>query len=187
MSVPRVLMVNNGTLSLPQLRRRIEDLGSSTETVDTSSVPSRLSSGYQAIVLSGTKVRAWNTEFYRPLVDLVMNSSVPVLGICGGMQLLAMAAGGRLVEGQQRVGSYDARVDVDEPLFACVEPTVKVFHRHTLYLDQVPTGFRNIGRSDQAPVEFMASDDGRIFGSQAHLEFRKDGFEILRGFTRLYG
>ncbi|MGW2277791.1 type 1 glutamine amidotransferase [Streptomyces sp. NPDC001770] len=186
MTKSRVLVVNNGTLSLKQLRKRFEDLGSDTDAVDAASVPARLDGRYQAIALSGTKVRAYDSDYYRPLIDLVMNSDVPVLGICGGMQILAVAAGGSLVEGPQRVGGYEARIDEEEPLFAYVKPTVTVFHRHTLYLREAPPGFRSIGRSELAPVEFLRSDDGRILGSQAHLEFRPDGLEIMRGFAQLY-
>lgn len=187
MARPRVLIINNGTLSLQQLRNRFEKLGAETEAADVASLPGSLGGRYQAVVLSGTKVRAYDTDFYRPLTDLVMNADVPVLGICGGMQLIAVAAGGKLVPGPQRVGGHTAQVDQAEPLFRQVGPTVTVFHRHTLYLEAAPTGFTAIGRSDQAPVEFLRSDDSRIFGSQAHLEFRNDGMEILRGFAQIYG
>ncbi|MDT0328664.1 type 1 glutamine amidotransferase [Nocardiopsis lambiniae] len=186
MARSRVLVVNNGTLSLKQLRHRFEQLGSDTETVDAASVPDRLNGRYQAIVLSGTKVRAYDQDYYKPLVDLVMSADVPVFGICGGMQTLAVAAGGHLAEGVQRVGGHDVQVDKEEPIFAYVKPTVTVFQRHTLYVREAPKGFRSIGRSEHAPVEFLRSDDGRIFGAQAHLEFRSDGLEILRGFARLY-
>lgn len=186
MARPRVLVVDNGTLSLRQLRTRLEQLGSDTETVDAASVPSRLDGNYAAMVLSGTKVRAYDVDFYQPLVDLVTGSGVPVLGVCGGMQIIAVAAGGRLEPGPQRVGGYEVRVDAREPLFAHVGPTATVFHRHTLYLRAAPPGFRSIGSSQHAPVEFLSSDDGRVLGSQAHLEFRRDGLEILRGFTQLY-
>lgn len=186
MTKSRVLVVNNKTLSLPQLRKRFEDLGSETDAVDAASVPASVAGRYQAIVLSGTKVRAYDQEYYKPLVDLVLSSRVPVFGICGGMQILAVAAGGELADGPQRVGGYDVEVDKDEPLFSHVDKTVTVFHRHTLYLQKAPDGFRSIGHSEHAPVEFLRSDDGRIFGSQAHLEFRSDGLEILRGFAELY-
>ncbi|WP_217246837.1 gamma-glutamyl-gamma-aminobutyrate hydrolase family protein [Streptomyces sp. AC602_WCS936] len=186
MARPRVLVVNNGTLSLKQLRARLEELGSDTDTVDAASVPSRIDGRYQALVLSGTKVRAFDQNYYKPLTDLVMEADVPVFGICGGMQILAVSAGGRLTEGPQRVGGHDVMVDKEEPLFTYVKPTVTVFHRHTLYLRRAPAGFRSIGRSEHAPVEFLRSDDGRILGAQAHLEFRSDGREILRGFADLY-
>ncbi|WP_328304532.1 gamma-glutamyl-gamma-aminobutyrate hydrolase family protein (plasmid) [Streptomyces sp. NBC_00435] len=186
MANSRVLVVNNGTLSLKQLRKRFEDLGSETDVVDAASAPGRLDSRYQAIVLSGTKVRAYDRDYYRPLTDLVMGAKVPVFGICGGMQIIAFANGGELAEGPQRVGGYEVQVDKEEPIFSYVKPTVTVFHRHTLYLQAAPAGFRSIGRSEHAPVEFLRSEDGRIFGAQAHLEFRNDGMDILRGFAETY-
>ncbi|GLY48971.1 gamma-glutamyl-gamma-aminobutyrate hydrolase family protein [Lentzea sp. NBRC 102530] len=186
MARPRVLVVNNGTLSLKQLRARFEQLGSDTEAVAATDVPSSVEGRYQAVVLSGTKVRAYDTEFYRPLIDLVTTASVPVFGICGGMQIIAVAAGGELADGPQRVGGFEVQVDKTEPIFTHVKPTVTVFHRHTLYLQAAPPGFRSIGHSEHAPVEFLRSDDGRVFGAQAHLEFRSDGLEILRGFAQLY-
>lgn len=186
MATSRVLVVNNGTLSLKQLRGRFEELGSATDTVEAARVPAKVGDRYQAIVLSGTKVRAYDSDHYRPLIDLVMTTDVPVFGICGGMQIIGTAAGGSLAEGPQRVGGHQARLDPGEALFTHVGPTVTLFHRHTLYLRQAPPGFRSIGRSEHAPVEFLRSDDGRIHGSQAHLEFRRDGKEILRGFTDLW-
>jgi GMP synthase-like glutamine amidotransferase len=186
MAPSRVLVINNGTLSLPQLRQRLEALGCVTDAVDVASAPGRVGSRYRAVVLSGTKVRAHDQDHYRPLIDLVMTTDVPVFGICGGMQIIAVANGARLTPGSQRVGGYEVQVDVQDPLFAYVKPTVTVFHRHTLYVRAAPEGFRAIGRSGPAPVEFLRSDDGRIYGSQAHLEFRRDGMEILRGFTRLF-
>jgi len=183
---PRVLVVNNKTLSLPQLRKRFEDFGAATDVVSSTEVPAKLNGSHQAIVLSGTKVRAYDTEYYKPLIDLVMTSEVPVFGICGGMQIIAVSQGAELAEGEQRVGGHEAEVDKSEALFTFVKPTVTVFHRHTLYLQAAPAGFRSIGRSEHAPVEFLRSDDGRIFGSQAHLEFRDDGREILRGFAQLF-
>ncbi|MDX3319763.1 gamma-glutamyl-gamma-aminobutyrate hydrolase family protein [Streptomyces sp. ME03-5684b] len=165
MATSRVLVVNNGTLSLPQLRKRFEQLGSETDTIDAASVPTRLGPRYQAIVLSGTKVRAFDRDYYKPLIDLVMGADVPVFGICGGMQIIAVAHGGRLAEGPQRVGGHEAHVDKEEALFSYVGPTVNVFYRHTLYLQGAPEGFSSIGRSENAPVEFLRSDDGRIFGA----------------------
>lgn len=186
MTPPRVLVVNNGTLSLRQLQTRLEEVGSVSDAVHVSALPDRLDGTYQAMVLSGTKVRAYDQDYYKRLVGLVMGSDVPVLGICGGLQIIAAAAGGHLAEGPQRVGGYEVQVDQQEPLFAFVKPTVTVFHRHTLYLRQAPPGFRTIGQSAHAPVEFLRSDDGRVLGSQAHLEFRSDGREILRGFAQMY-
>ena len=178
-----VLVVDNGTLSLGQLRRRLESFGATTETVRAAAVPATLPSSVDAIVLSGTKVRAYDQDFYGPLVELVGSADVPVLGICGGMQLICIGYGAELVPGEQRVGAHWAYVDTSEPIFGHVGNRVRLFHRHTLYVQQAPAGFQAIAWSPSAPVELLRSDDSRIFGSQAHLEFGPDGLGILRGFA----
>ncbi|MCM1011815.1 gamma-glutamyl-gamma-aminobutyrate hydrolase family protein [Brevibacterium sp. XM4083] len=177
-----VLVVNNGTLSLRQLVTRFNELGANTRTVDVGNVAPDLS-GFDALVLSGTKVRAYDTEHYRHLLHVVDNTDKPVLGVCGGMQLMLTARGAQLEPGEQRVGGHWATVNKDERIFDYVDTAVRVFHRHTLYVKTVPPGFTSIGRSELAPVEFVRSDDHRIFGSQAHLEFGPDGKQILRGFA----
>lgn len=182
MTSPLALVVDNGSLSVQQLSRRLHSLGAATETLDCTELPDRLPSRYQALILSGTKVRAYDSDFYRRLAALVTESSVPVLGICGGMQIIGTAAGAQLVPGKQRVGGHDVHLDPAEPIFASIRSTVSLFQRHTLYLREAPVGYRTIGWSDDAPVEFLRSDDGRVFGSQAHLEFRTDGLDILKGF-----
>lgn len=179
---PLTLVVDNGSLSVQQLSRRLHTLGAATETLNCTELPDRLPSRYQALVLSGTKVRAYDSDFYQRLAALVMESSVPVLGICGGMQIIGTAAGAQLVPGKQRVGGHDVHLDMAEPMFALAQPTVSLFQRHTLYLKEAPAGFSTVGWSEDAPVEFLRSDDGRIFGSQAHLEFRTAGLDILKGF-----
>jgi len=181
-----VLVVDNGSLSIGAVRKTFLTLGADTDVIKAIDVPDKVDSRYQALVLSGTKVRAYDSAFYKPLIDLVFTSTVPVWGICGGMQIIGTAAGAELVPGKSRTGTHQAQVDKREPVFSEVKPTVSVFQRHTLYLQAAPAGFRTIGWSDDAPVEFIRSEDGRIHGSQAHLEFRADGLDILRGFVQLF-
>ncbi|MEW9555407.1 type 1 glutamine amidotransferase [Nonomuraea sp. NPDC050783] len=185
MASPRVLVVDNGSLSVKALCHRLESLGTVADVVPCTEVPRKLDGGHQAIVLSGTKVRAYDLEHYKPLIELYRDADVPVLGICGGMHIMGTAAGARLVPGEQRVGNHRVHLDDRQDVFAAADRTVSLFQRHTLYLRQAPPGFRVIGWSEDCPVEFIRSEDGRLIGSQAHLEFRRDGLAILRGFVRL--
>jgi len=186
MTSPRVLVVDNGSLSIPQVRRSFEALGAETDLMRADEAPGTLDPRYQALVLSGTKVRAYDSDFYARLIDMVFTSTVPVWGICGGMQIIGTAAGAELVPGKSRVGNHEVHLDMQEPVFSEAKPTVTLFQRHMLYLSEPPSGFKAIGWSDDAPVEFIRSDDGRIHGSQAHLEFRADGLSVLKGFVQLF-
>jgi GMP synthase-like glutamine amidotransferase len=182
----RALVVDNGSLSIGAVRKAFATLDVDTDVVKAAEVPDRIGPRHQALVLSGTKVRAYDTGFYRRLVNLVFESSVPVWGICGGMQIIGTAAGAELASGKSRVGNHPVHLDKQEPVFADAKPTVTLFQRHMLYLREAPPGFTIIGWSDDAPVEFIRSRDGRIYGSQAHLEFRNDGLAVLQGFVALF-
>ncbi|WP_415972198.1 type 1 glutamine amidotransferase [Rhodococcus sp. 077-4] len=184
MADPEVLVVDNGTLSLPALCKSLEKVGAQVTTIavgDVAGAP--LPQRYKGLVLSGTKVRAYDSEFYARLIDTVFGSTVPVWGICGGMQLIALARGSTLQQGPQRVGNHTVTVDAVDPVFNHCSTELTLFQRHTLYVDTAPDGFEGIGRSDLAPVEFIRSHDHRIYGSQAHLEFRADGRKVLQGFV----
>lgn len=184
MTVPCVLIVDNGSLSIGPLRRKFERLQFETEVVRVADAPAHLDSRHQAVVLSGTKVPA-HVGDYRHVVNLVMQSEVPVLGVCGGMHILALAHGARLERGEQRVGNYPVNLETGEGFLAGLPRSVSLFQRHTLYVDKVPAGFSVLGRSEQCPIEVILSDDGRILGSQAHLEFREDGFSLIQAFARI--
>lgn len=184
MAEPELLVVDNGTLSLPALCKTLDGLGARTTSIPVGDVTGRpLHSRYRGLVLSGTKVRAYDSTFYGRLIDTVFDSAIPVWGICGGMQLIALSCGSTLVPGPQRVGNHTAFIDAGEKIFRHCSSEVTLFQRHTLYLDAAPDGFDVIGRSAAAPVEFIRSADHRIYGSQAHLEFRSDGRKVLQGFV----
>lgn len=184
MGEPAILVVDNGTLSLPALCKTLDVLGGRISTIPVGEVDGRaVGPRYQGLVLSGTKVRAYDDTFYGRLIDTVFDSSVPVWGICGGMQLIALARGSTLTPGPQRVGNHPVSIDPGEKIFRHCGDDLTLFQRHTLYLDAAPEGFEVIGRSETAPVEFIRSSDHRIYGSQAHLEFRSDGRKVLRGFV----
>ncbi|MGW8374746.1 gamma-glutamyl-gamma-aminobutyrate hydrolase family protein [Streptomyces sp. ODS28] len=177
----RALVVDNGSPSAGLICQRLWELGAETEIVAFRNAPCRLTSRHQALVLSGTKVPA-DSGAYARLTALIDRCDLPVLGLCGGMHILGLAHGGRLVEGDQRVGAHHVRLDPRESLFRHVGSRASLFQRHTRYLREVPTVFRVIGRAADCPVEFIRSTDGRLIGAQAHLEFRRDGRRILRGF-----
>ncbi|MFI8931383.1 gamma-glutamyl-gamma-aminobutyrate hydrolase family protein [Streptomyces sp. NPDC053474] len=185
----RVLVVDNGSLSVGALTGRLARLGAESDVVGCGEVPRRLVSGHGALVLSGTKVPADRGTHargaYGPLVDLVESCRVPVLGVCGGMHIMGLARGGSLVRREQRVGGHEVTVDTGDPLFAYVGDTVRLFQRHTRYLSGLSDGLAVTGWSPQCPVEFFRSADGRLVGAQAHLEFRTDGELILRRFLEL--
>ncbi|MFE0100614.1 gamma-glutamyl-gamma-aminobutyrate hydrolase family protein [Streptomyces sp. NPDC059009] len=180
----RVLIVDNGSLSVTVMARRLAQLGCESDIVACADVPRRPADRHRAMVLSGTKVPA-DQGAYGPLVELVDGCRLPVLGVCGGMHILGLAQGASLVRRGQRVGGHQVTLDGSDPLFTYVGRTARLFQRHTLHLSDVPDQLTVTGWSEDCPVEFIRSADGRLAGAQAHLEFRRDGELILRRFLEL--
>ncbi|MFL5835206.1 MAG: glutamine-hydrolyzing GMP synthase [Solirubrobacteraceae bacterium] len=101
----------------------------------------------------------------------VLELGIPVLGICYGMQLVAVELGGR-VEGAE-VGEFGrSELTVNEPgrLLAGLprEQTCWMSHRDTVF--GPPPGFTPLAASTQSPVAAFESVEKGIYGIQFHPE-----------------
>ena len=154
-----------------------------------------------AIVLSGT---LRDFDYYRPELlagfgDFIHTTPVPVLGICGGHQLIGLSFGARVVTLDQqeqekrrtnRVTEYQYRfvriVDPEDPIFTGIDNPesrvwqdytregriLRVWQNHGLQLDRVPEGFTLLARSYLCRNQMMVkhSADQLIYSVQFHLE-----------------
>ena len=117
----------------------------------------------------------------------LLELGVPVLGICYGMQLLAVSLGGR-VEGAE-VGEFGrSHLTVHEPgrLLAGLpaEQTCWMSHRDTVF--EPPPGFTALAASGESPVAALESVERGIYGIQFHPEVVHTpyGQDILKTFLR---
>jgi GMP synthase (glutamine-hydrolysing) len=154
-----------------------------------------------AIVLSGT---LRDFDYYKPEIlsafaDFVHTTQKPVLGICGGHQLIGLSFGARVVTLDQqeqakrrtnRVTEYQYRfvriVEPEDPIFAGIDNPesrvwqdytregriLRVWQNHGLQLDGVPAGFKLLARSYLCRNQMMVkqSDNQLIYSVQFHLE-----------------
>jgi GMP synthase (glutamine-hydrolysing) len=117
----------------------------------------------------------------RELLEL----GIPVLGICYGMQLIALDQGGRVESAE--VGEYGrSTLTVTEPgrLLAGLplEQPCWMSHRDTVFT--APPGFTALGSSTVSPVAALEDTDRDIYGIQFHPEVVHTPFgqDILQTF-----
>ena len=125
--------------------------------------------------------------------EYVFNVGVPVLGICYGMQTMAMQLGGLTETSEQREFGY-ALVSLENPtaLFADLndEPNttpakLDVWMSHGDKVTRLPENFQVTGTTPTCPIAAMADESRRFYGVQFHPEVThtKSGLELLRNFV----
>ena len=136
----------------------------------------------------------------------IEEASKPVLGICGGHQLIAMLLGGesapirRLAAGEADIhpeyapgflkewNYYEVEFSPD-PLFAGLRGRIVVNEAHFWHLVRMPESLRVIARNRNCPVQAMRQAGKLIYGVQFHPEVNDpehpDGRRVLENFFSL--
>ncbi len=116
----------------------------------------------------------------------VFTATVPVLGICYGMQLMTDALGGKVAPAPQReYGLATIHIDPGAPLFASVPTELRVWASHGDFVQAPPEGFAITATSVNAPVAAMASASRGLYALLFHPEVAHTdrGLDILRNFA----
>jgi GMP synthase (glutamine-hydrolysing) len=118
------------------------------------------------------------------LPDYILASSLPVLGICYGMQLLAHALGGQVMPSSVREYGLATYENIqDNPLIPA--GSLQVWMSHGDRIEVLPSGFHALGSSKNSPFAAIGDESGRLFGLQFHPEVNHTprGKEILERFA----
>ncbi|MDR2404761.1 MAG: glutamine-hydrolyzing GMP synthase, partial [Deltaproteobacteria bacterium] len=145
-----------------------------------------LAQGPGALVLSGGPASV-EEEGAPGLDPLIMESGLPVLGICYGMQLLGKYLGGRLSrESHGEYGPADLYPLVDTPIFSALGglSPVRVWMSHGDRVEEVPPEFRVTAKTKDLPVAAMSHKTKKIHCLQFHPEVHhtQGGLEMLKAF-----
>jgi GMP synthase (glutamine-hydrolysing) len=114
----------------------------------------------------------------------VLESRLPVLGICYGMQALTDALHGKVAPSSEReYGQAELQVTGPNPILS--QGSQRVWMSHGDRIETLPTGFSTLGFSDNSPVAAMGNLERRYFGLQFHPEVHHTpgGADILRRFV----
>ena len=170
-STDEVVVLDYGGQYSQLIARRVRECGVFSELlpyhVGAAEVARRRPKG---VILSGGPASVY-AEGAPPLEPALLELGIPVLGICYGMQLIALALGGR-VQGAA-VGEFGrSQLTLSEPgrLLAGTPPeqTCWMSHRDTVF--SPPPGFRALAASTASPVAAFESDERGVYGIQFHPE-----------------
>ena len=136
-------------------------------------------------ILSGGPASVYDPGAPR-LPDFVLASGRPVLGICYGMQLLALALGGRVDPAARReYGHADVMIVAeDAPLLAGLPEEMSVWMSHGDHVVDLPPTFTPLAITPTS-VAAMGDVARGIYGVQFHPEVQHtpQGHDLLRNFA----
>ena len=171
-----ILIVDNGSSYINQLCNSITDYDlkrcNSITSID----------GYNGVILSGRvendkSINVKNIE----IVRYCYKNNIPLLGICYGSEILALALGGTIRRLKNRVHGYYNIMIEDNPLID--KDSMIVFESHSYIISKLPHGFRSIAYSKNSKNEVITN--GNIFGVQFHPELTDDGLMLIENFLAM--
>jgi GMP synthase-like glutamine amidotransferase len=176
-----------------ELRQRLQALAGVTVSSRRYDNPADFD-GAAAVVLSGS-FEPWSVHSPRALGGLaerIGSYAGPVLGICAGMQLQVMFAGGTVaLREQPDTGFGPLELLRADPLFDGLGSAPVVYKHHAEDVTVVPGEFSVLARSRGCAVEAIAAPHRRWWGTQFHPECFSDahphGARVLANFFSLAG
>ncbi len=124
----------------------------------------------------------YREEVMEPVFEFLRETSLPVLGICGGHQLIAQAYGSLVAPmGYEELGYIQVELLEDDPFFTGLDDSITVFSWHSEEVKELPDNFINMGSTELCEIQIFRHEDKMIYGVQFHPELggRKPDGEIL--------
>ena len=141
-------------------------------------------SGAMGIILSGGPASVYGKK--APHSDAkLFELGLPVLGICYGMQLMAIQLGGKVENSERReYGAGELRCKTSCELFRELPETLDVWNSHGDKITKLPKGFHSVGRTGNSDFAAIEQRGKRFYGLQFHPEVAHTprGKEILQNF-----
>ncbi len=185
MFVKSVLVLDFGSQYTRLIVRRLRDKGYYAVLLPHS-VSEDVAREYDpgAVILSGGPNSVYE-EGAPQMPEWVLSLSVPVLGICYGLQLIAHTLGGQVQKAPHReYGRARLHVDNDR-LFEGLPREFDVWMSHGDRVERLPEGFFSIAHTSDAPYAAIRNTEGTMYGVQFHPEVAHTqyGSEILADFV----
>src|SRR5205085_945195 len=190
----RILILDFGSQYTQLIGRRVREIGVYCEIHPANfSREEILHFGPTGIILSGGPESV--TDHLTPRApDIVFELGWPVLGICYGMQTMALQLGGKVEPGHQRefghaeVTLYESSqlmIDIGDHFTHDGRVLLDVWMSHGDRVSALPPSFKVIAGTDNCPIAGMSNEARQLYGLQFHPEVlhTRQGKRILERFV----
>ncbi len=191
----KILILDFGSQYAQLIARRVREIGVYCELmpcdIDEKSI---VDFAPQGIILSGGPETVTVDHTLRA-PEIVFKLGCPVLGICYGMQTMALQLGGQVdTTAKAEFGYAQVRIDKSDSLFENIQdhlsekgvPLLDVWMSHGDVVTRLPKGFETIASTENSPYAGMADFERHFYGLQFHPEVTHtmQGLRILANFVK---
>lgn len=180
-----VLILDFGSQYTKLIARRVRELRVYSEIVPyTIGIDKIKSLSPGAIILSGGPSSVYDTNAPRVHRD-ILDSGIPLMGICYGLQLIANHSGMKVEPaGGREYGLANLEIVKKSRLLEDVENLSNVWMSHGDKINSLPEDYVVTGKTDNCDVAVIESEKQKIFGVQFHPEVvhTPEGKKILGNF-----
>ncbi|RVU07931.1 glutamine-hydrolyzing GMP synthase [Novosphingobium umbonatum] len=185
-----ILIVDFGSQVTQLIARRVREAGVYSEIAPFTMAEAAFTRmAPKGIILSGSPASVLDDNGPR-IPQSILDSGLPILGICYGQQSLMHQLGGEVTGGDG--GEFGrAFIDIND---TCVlfDGLWSVGEKHQVWMShgdkvtKLAEGFRPVASSAGAPFAVIANDEKRIYAMQFHPEVvhTPDGAKLLKNFVR---
>ena len=190
----KILIIDFGSQYTQLIARRVREIGVYCELV-----PYDVSSHFiekfnpSGIILSGgPDTVSQNNSARAP--NIIFNLKIPILGICYGMQIMAVQLGGKAKNSKKsEFGFAQVRARNHSKLLTNITDEINsedhglldVWMSHGIEVTKLPKNFELIASTNNCPIAGFANNKDNYFGLQFHPEVThtKQGTKILERFV----
>ena len=185
MDTPAIVILDFGSQYTQLIARRIREQNVFSAVLPcTASLEEIKALKPIGIILSGGPSSVYDTD--APPADArILDSKLPILGICYGLQFITHHLGGKIRPADKREYGF-AQVtilDTELPLFAGLPESMEVWMSHGDHAQELPPGFHLTAKTPHA-LAGIAHVERRIYAVQFHPEVHhtKQGTQLLKNF-----
>ncbi|RNF39072.1 glutamine-hydrolyzing GMP synthase [Planococcus salinus] len=182
----KIVVLDFGSQYNQLITRRIREIGVYSElhphTVTAQEIKEMNATG---IIFSGGPNSVYDENAFS-IDGAIFEMGLPILGICYGMQLMALRLDGHVEKAQNReYGKAELKLTKENSLFKGLPEEQIVWMSHGDLVTAAPPGFDVTGTSAGCPIAAMADEERGFYGVQFHPEVRHSiyGNELLRQFV----
>lgn len=178
----RILILDYGSQVTQLIARRVRDTGVYCEIhpgdVSDDFIREQQGQGLKGIILSGSHASAYADESLK-VPAAVFQAGVPVLGICYGMQSMAVQLGGQVEFSDHREFGYaEVRAHGHTRLLTGLQDfetpeghgMLKVWMSHGDRVTALPPGFKRMASTPSCEIAGMADEERGFYAVQFHPE-----------------